>query len=337
MRVSVHPDGPAGHGVVRHADLVARLAAAHGVRRVPGTPDDPDVRHAHFSDSLHPGTAGDAAESFGAWAGTSPSPLVVTLHDVPGADPDPARDARRIEAYRAVTGHADAVVVAAEHEAAKVLDWSGRRAHVVELPLPELPLPDLPLPDLALSDLLEPDVVPDGGPPTLGVLGFVYPGKGHAEAVEAAGRRADPPRVLALGAVSPGHDGMWSSLVERARELGVDLAATGHLTDAGLAAAAAAVTVPLAPNSGVSASGSLLAWVACRRRPLAADGVYAREIDARHPGLLRLHAGDAELDAAITDALASPGTTRTGALPPWPDAGAAHARIYADVLECARC
>ncbi|RZT87269.1 hypothetical protein EV383_4179 [Pseudonocardia sediminis] len=318
MRVSVHPDAPAGHGVVRHADLVARLAAAHGVRRVPGTPDDPDVRHAHFSDSLHAGTAGDAAESFRAWAGTSPSPLVVTLHDVPGADPDPARDARRIEAYRVVTGHADAVVVAAEHEAAKVLAWSGRRAHVVELPLPDLP---------------EPGVVPGGGPPTLGVLGFVYPGKGHAEAVEAAGRRADPPRVLALGAVSPGHDEVWSSLVERARELHVDLAATGHLTDAGLADAAAAVTVPLAPNSGVSASGSLLAWVACRRRPLAADGVYAREIDARHPGLLRLHSGDAELDAAITDALATPGTTRTGALPPWPDAGAAHARIYADVLD----
>ena len=49
-----------------------------------------------------------------------PRPLVVTLHDVPGADPDPARDARRAAGYARVVAACDAVVVSAEHEAAKV-------------------------------------------------------------------------------------------------------------------------------------------------------------------------------------------------------------------------
>lgn len=319
MRVSVHPSTPAGHGVVRHAALVARLTGTHGVRRVR---TGPDVRHAHFSDSLHDGTADAAAARFRRWAAASTGPLVVTLHDVPGSDPDPSRDTRRIAAYLSVTDRADLLVVGAEHEAAKVLAWSGRRAHVVELPLPVFPGSDRVHSPPATG-------VTAPGHPTIGVLGFVHPGKGHADAVEAAGRRADRPRVLALGAVSPGHDALWAALIARASGLGVDLAATGSLTDSELADAAAAVTVPLAPHREVSASGSLLAWIACLRRPLAANGAYSREIDARHPGSLRLHDGDGELDIAISDALARPDGTRTDRLPPWPDVGAAHARLYA--------
>jgi hypothetical protein len=306
--VLVHAPGPAGHGVVRHAAAVALATRAHGVESVGQAAD---LTHAQFTDALYGPDIGRAAAAFEAWAAGAPRPLLVTLHDVPGADADPARDAARGPGYARVAAASDGVVVSAGHEAAKVERLTGRRPAVIGLPV-VAPERRGPRPDWA-------------GRTTLGVLGFVYPGKGHDTVIDAAGRHPDRPLVVAAGTVSPGHDDLLRDLHRRAAARGVDLLVTGPLDDADMAAAADAVTVPVAPAASVSASGSLATWLGCGRRPLAARGEYAVELAARHPGALSLYAGPAELDAA----LALPAGTWTAGPARWPDAGAAHAELYA--------
>ncbi|GAA3223451.1 hypothetical protein GCM10017691_10460 [Pseudonocardia petroleophila] len=302
--------GPPDHGVVRHAALVAARAAEHGV----GSAGPPDLVHAQFTDALWGPDIASAADAFTSWAAGAPRPLVVTLHDVPGADPDPARDARRTAGYARVVAACDAVVVSAEHEAAKVAALSGRAATVVGLPVPD-PVPGGAEP--AWADR-----------PTLGVLGFVYPGKGHADVLDAAARHPSRPRVVAAGGASPGHGTLVAELRARAAADGVDLVVTGALSDADLTAAARAVTVPVVPGRTVSASGTLATWWACGRRPLAADGPYVREQATRRPGSVITYG---RLD--VTDALADPARTRLAA-PPRCTAGAAHAALYRRVLAC---
>ena len=52
------------------------------------------------------------------------------------------------------------------------------------------------------------------------------------------------------------------------------------------------VTVPLAPHTHVSASGSINSWIAAGRRPLVPAGRYVSELDRRLPGsVLHLPAG----------------------------------------------
>jgi hypothetical protein len=310
MRVLVHAPGPAGHGVVRHAAAVARAARAHGVRSVCARPD---LTHAQFTDALYGPDIGRAAAAFEAWAATAPRPLLVTLHDVPGADADRARDTARGHGYARVVAACDGVVVSASHEAAKVERLTGRRAAVIGLPV-ITPQARGPRPAWA------------AGRPTLGVLGFVYPGKGHDMVIDAAGRHPLRPLVVAAGTVSPGHDDLLRDLHRRAAARGVELLVTGPLDDADMAAAADAVTVPVAPAPAVSASGSLATWLGCGRRPLAARGEYAVELDARHPGAVTLYT---ELDTAAAHALAHPDSTRIPGPIRWPDAGAAHAALYA--------
>jgi glycosyltransferase involved in cell wall biosynthesis len=312
VRAVQHAPGPAGHGVVRHARLVARLAAAHGVRAVTG---GAHLTHAQFTDALYGPDIATAAAAFEAWAAGASRPLVVTLHDVPGADPDPARDARRGAGYARVVAACDAVVVSAEHEAAKIARLTGRTATVVDLPVPR-PVPGGTRP--AWADR-----------PTLGVLGFVHPAKGHADVIAAAARNGL--RVIAAGAPAPGHP--LHELREQAARGGVELVVTGTLDDAAMAAAARAVTVPVAPSAVVSASGTVMTWRGCGRRPLAARGEYAVELDRRHPGTLHLYADAAALPAAVARALADPRSTWLDDDRAVPDAGAEHAALYRAVLD----
>jgi len=315
MRVLTYAPGPAGHGVVRHARVVAALAARHGVR-APGR--RAELTHAQFTDGLYGPDVSSAADAFLGWAADAPRPLVVTLHDVPGADPDPARDRRRSAGYSRVVAACDAVVVSAQHEALKVARFGTREATVIGLPVDRWPSGGAP--------------PPWADRPTVGVLGFVYPGKGHAEAIEAAARRRCPPRVVAMGGVSPGHHGMSRHLHELAVERGVELLVTGSLSDADMAAAARAVTVPLVGNPLVSASGSLATWLGCGRRPLTARGEYAAEVAERHPGAVTLFDGTAGLDAGLDEGLADPARTWLQRGPVWPDAGLAHAELYRRLL-----
>lgn len=316
MRVLVHAPGPAGHGVVRHAAAVADLASRHGVLRVEHAAQ---LSHAQFTDILYGPDIGAAADAFVAWSARAPRPLLVTLHDVPGADPDPDRDRRRTAGYARVVAACDAVVVAAPHEAAKVARFGGA-AVVIDLPV--LPWPDGGAAP-AWSDR-----------PTLCVLGFVYPGKGHAAAIGAAARRPEPPRVVAAGGVSPGHESLLDELREQAVARGVEVVHTGALSDADLAAAARAATVPLVANAHVSASATLSAWWGCGRRPLVARGEYAEDVARRAPRAVLLFDPDtgAGLDAAVDAALADPALTRLDGGRVWPDTGLAHATLYRSLI-----
>ncbi|MEQ3553412.1 hypothetical protein WIS52_23320 [Pseudonocardia nematodicida] len=313
--VRVLAPGASGHGVVRHAAAVATAVAAEGVLPVGSGPAD--LTHAQFTDALWGPDIVSAAEAFAEAVRGVPRPLVLTLHDLPGADPDPARDARRGAGYRRVVAAADAVVVSAEHELGKARALGA--ADPVRLPLPlPVTVPAGPAPGWA-------------GRTTLGVLGFVYPGKGHEAVIDAAGAHPERPAVVAAGAVADGHADLARSLAARARAHGVAWILTGHLDPPSLAAAAAAVTVPVAPGRSVSAGGSLLAWLAHGRVPLAASGAYAAEVHAAAPGALRLYDDTAGRDALVAGALARPASTR-GPVPAWPDAGVAHAALYRRVV-----
>lgn len=313
IRAVQHAPGPAGHGVVRHARLVARLAAAHGVRAVTA---GADLTHAQFTDSLYGPDIATSAAAFADWAAGASRPLVVTLHDVPGADPDPARDVRRGAGYARVVAAGDVVVVSAEHEAAKIARLTGRAATVVDLPVPQ-PVPGGIHP--AWADR-----------PTLGVLGFVQPAKCHVDVIAAAARNGL--RVVAAGAAAPGHDDLLRVLHERAALQGVELVVTGPLDDAEMTAAARAVTVPVVPSSVVSASGTVMTWRGCGRRPLTARGEYAVELDRRHPGTLHLYADPVALPAAVARTLDDPMSTWLGDDRLVPDTGAEHAALYRRVL-----
>ncbi|WP_226365301.1 hypothetical protein [Pseudonocardia sp. ICBG162] len=311
VTVRVVAPGASGHGVVRHAAAVAAAVVADGV--VPVGSGQADLTHAQFTDALWGAGVAAAADAFVEQAQVLPRPLVVTLHDLPGADPDPARDVRRCAGYRRVVAVADVVVVSAGHEADKARALGATDPVTLPLPLP-IVVPAEQAPGWA-------------GRPTLGVLGFVYPGKGHEAVIDAAAAHPDRPAVVAAGAVSDGHDELARSLAGHARSRGVDWILTGHLEPAALAAATAAVTVPVAPSRTVSASGSLLAWLAHGRYPLAAAGAYAHEVDAAAPGAVALYDDDTRRDALVADALTRPGATR-GPVPDWPDAGAGHAALY---------
>jgi glycosyltransferase involved in cell wall biosynthesis len=323
--------GPAEHGVVRYA---RELAEADG-----GPRGDADVVHVHYTDRLFGPTAETSAEVFVGRAVAMGRPVVVTLHDVPPHDGSvlqrrraaayaavvgacaavvvtlhdvPPHDGsvlqrRRAAAYAAVVGACAAVVVNSEHEATRLRAFADVVPAVV--PLPVQPLPPGPVPP------------PDG---QVVVLGFLYPGKGHEEAL-----RALPPGVglTALGKPSDGHEDLVASLAE----LG-PLTVTGYVPDDELPARLRAASVPLAPHRHVSASGSIGSWLAAGRRPLVPDVAYTREVAQRSPGTLWLYD---ELAPALAAALADPARTwldpGTPVGPAMPETVAAYRAVWAAV------
>ncbi len=310
MRVQHVLPGPAGHGVVRHGLAVARLQRAAGVEvtvveELAGARPAADVTHVQFSDSLFTGDVARSAAALVAWSRTAPRPLVVTLHDVPGHDPDRDRDRRRRAAYRSVAAVSDAVVVSAPHE----LAGAGPGAVVVPLPVEPLP-PAGPRPNWADR-------------PTVGVLGFVYPGKGHADVLDALAGTGT--RVVVLGAASPGHEPLLADLRERARDRGVDLVVTGPLSEADLHAGARAVTVPVAAYRTLGASGSLATWAACGRCPVVTPSRLVLDQVRDRPGGLIV---TDDLRATVRAALRAPGGTWLAGPAERPDVVAQHLAVY---------
>ncbi|MEU0795940.1 hypothetical protein ABZ342_38250 [Amycolatopsis sp. NPDC005961] len=321
MRVHTYAPGPAGHGVVRHARSVARLCASRGALE---TDHEPDLTHAHFTDALFGPTIEEAARDYRRWAARARRPLVVTLHDVPDPTGRGRRDVARSAGYAAVVAASDAVVVSAEHEARKITRLTGAAPHHIDLPLPAEPGHG-------------PGDVPDGVTSSLVLLGYLYPGKGHREAIEVAeavGRRrpGGPPGVLAAGTASAGHRDLEDELREYAEARHVPFAITGHLSDSRFAAVTRAAGVPVVLNSEVSASGSLLSWLSCRRRPITSAGPYSREIGRRYPGHLLPAETRAEVADQVARALDEPHLTRLPYYPRWCDVGAEHVALYRSVL-----
>jgi hypothetical protein len=238
--------------------------------------------HVHFTDRLWASSPEAAAERFETFAARSA--ITVTLHDVPQPSDGPRNLPRRTEAYRRVVAAARGVVVNSGHEAA-LLDEA--------------------------VDMVPGTVDVDGLDGTVGVLGFFYPGKGHAEVVEAlAGMERGPgPRsMVSIGGVSPGHEGELADLIATASSRSVSVEVTGFLPDAELHRRCRAVSVPVVAHRHFSASASLATWIATGRRPIVVSSRYAQEMNRLRPGTMTL-VDSVGLADAIARAIAEPGST----------------------------
>jgi len=300
------------HGVTVLARRIAEAVAAR-TGRDPAVATDaltgprpPARAHLHFTDRLWASSPEAAAERIVDLAARVP--LTVTLHDLPQPSDGERNLPRRSACYRAVVEAVRGVVVNSEHEAALLAEHTvaGHAPTVVPLPVDPEPAPEV-----------RPE--PDG---TAAVIGFVYPGKGHAELVEAVAalRGRDPHGpggrlgVVALGRPSSGHEAETDALVAAAAARGVDLAVTGYLSDAVLLDRCRRASVPVAAHRHVSASGSMATWIAAGRRPLVPDARYSREMAALRPGTLTLFDGDdpEALAEAVARAAADPASTWLG-------------------------
>ncbi|MET0144762.1 MAG: glycosyltransferase family 4 protein [Ilumatobacteraceae bacterium] len=324
--------GPAEHGVVQHASAVA---AAVGGRTIhvdrsedvaPIDGADADVVHLHYTDQLFGPDTTSAATAFAALARRINAPIVVTLHDLPLLD-GTARSARRARTYGAVAAAATTAIVSSESERRRLGD------HAIVGAVAVIPLP-----------VREPASMPERSSiragtahtPVVGILGFIYPGKGHDEVIDALATvdRGDAV-VVAIGRASDGHEDLVPELAERARQGGHRFVTTGYLDDTAVAAWLASVDVAVAPATQPSASASLHAWIGAGRRPLVAASPYACEIAAHGDHLVTLYPpSDArDLAAAIGRALDDPASTwRTGPPPPRLTMAAvadAHRAVYA--------
>lgn len=317
--------GPERHGVVQFAlrirdgiidagleSTLLRHESASDVTSIP----DVDVVHLHVTDRLFGSPATAAAgvvEDLARRIHASGSAFVVTLHDLP--QPSDGRSASaRVECYRRVVACADTVIVSSEHER----DLS--REAGIGTPSVVIPLP------VATGA----GIRTDSGEVTVGVLGFLYPGKGHAEVLDAL-----PPgaHLLALGTPSPGHDHLVDELTESAAAHGTTVRVTGYIDDADLPVELGRVTVPVAHHRHMSASGSINTWIEHGRRPLVVAGAYTREFARRSPGTVTLYEED-RLAEALADAAGDPESTwledGVVAHPTRAEVGAAHVRVYAE-------
>lgn len=239
--------GPAGHGVTEYALGLARTTGAEVIREETfGDSPLTGPVHVTFTDHLF----GNTAEGLLA---RIDGPLSVSLHDIPQPEEGAERYARRARVYRELVEKADVAVVNSNHEAS----FFDAETSVIRLPIPVI---DSPF---------------DPEPGSVGVLGFLYPGKGHEDLIEAL----PDSKLRFLGAVSKGHED-WADTL--------DAEITGWLTDAQLAREMGRIAVPVCPHRHFSASGSLMAWLGAGRTVLVRDSDYAREIDAWLPGRVTL-------------------------------------------------
>ena len=302
MSASTHPahliPGDPRHGVARYA---GELAGATGcpiwrdLERAQAA--KPRRLHLHFSDRQWGSDPAAAAQRVQALARRHP--LTVTLHDLPQPSDGPDNHRRRADCYGRVIAAARGVVCNSNWEAGLVaaltVECGPARSAVIPLPVDPAPA-EPPLPTRR----------------EIGVIGFVYPGKGHEEAIDAAAALTaagrPPVAVVALGAVSAGHAILAEQLAAHARRRGVGFSITGYLTEDEMLRRARQVLAPVAAHRHLSASGSIGSWLAAGRRPLVADSSYAREIGQLRPGTIRRYQPD-QLSAAVAAALADPAST----------------------------
>lgn len=215
--------------------------------------------------------------------------LAITLHDVPQPAEGRHRWSRRKALYAGLAAAADLVLVSSTHELAALRALGATAGDVLPLPIDARRV--VPRPD---------------DEPTVGVLGWVHPGKGLAVLAVAVAATRRPATIVALGGAAPGHEGLPAMLAHGCEVLGLGFRCTGYLDDDALLHEAARVRVPVCPHRHVSASGSIGSWLSAGRRPVVADGGYAREVADRMPGALDV-TGD--LTAAVAAALDDPGRT----------------------------
>ena len=302
--------GPRSHGVVRYAHSVFDAAIAEGadhrLHHLGGPAADQitdlgDVLrdcalvHLHVTDRLFGRTPADASDRVLSLMKDLRRPVSVTLHDLPQPSDGPAMPAR-LEFYRSVARASSGVIVSSHHEA-KLF---------TELVDPDMAVEVVPL----MFDDTQIEKPSSTTKLTIGVLGFLYPGKGHAETLRAMSGLDPSVGFVALGRPSPGHQHIADELMASAADMGRACEITGFLTDAELRRRAAEITVPVAYHRHMSASGSINSWISSGRRPLVPRTAYTQEIATRSPGVVALHPDDDDsLRAAINRALADPGST----------------------------
>jgi hypothetical protein len=295
--------GPAGHGVAAYAadvasalrTLDARTGVAHAekVTDAIGIADGASRVHLHVTDRLLGRSPEEAAEHVERLAASTH--LTLTVHDVPQTS-DGTPLPRRISAYSRFLAAAHATAVNSRHE-----------QRLVEEFLPNAPVPHaIPL---GSRRAVSPPVpracgerdADESSSRSLVVLiaGYVYPGKGHAQAIEAtadaagslraAGEAVGDVVVRAIGRASAGHESDVAVLRADAERRGVRFEVTDFLPDDVFAARISEDGIPLAAHAHVSASRSMLDWVEAGRRPLVVASRYAEEMRLLRPGTIALY------------------------------------------------
>lgn len=167
--------GPDQHGVVEYAQLLTR-AAGGTVIRVESWQElndlslPPGPLQIFFSDHLFGTSPSDATSRIITLAQNRP--LSVSFHDIPQPEEGSDRFARRATAYAQLAQAADAIVVNSQHEADFFHEHCSApisQPRIVPLPLPARVTTGSPADTPALD--------------SIGIMGFVYPGKGHLELV----------------------------------------------------------------------------------------------------------------------------------------------------------
>lgn len=249
--------GPANHGVTAYALSLAEAVGDEEIVRETELTDTelpPGPVHVTFTDHLFGPDPDSAVDHLLKRTGTRA--LSVSFHDVPQPEEGAQRFQHRARAYRRLAAHAWVSVVNSQHEA----DFFGapHTPHVIPLPIP------------TVHSTYAPE------PHTVGILGYLYPGKGHEDVIEQlAGSEY---RLRFLGQVSAGHEQWAQALCARAEELGVEVEITGWLDDEELAREMGRIEIPVCAHRHFSASGSLMTWLGAGRHVLVSDSAYAREI-----------------------------------------------------------
>lgn len=328
--------GPTGHGVTDHARALARATPTGRIVRLgaDGPPTESELAaaaagarivHVHVTDRLFGRAPAELAAAMELLAGHCP--LSVTLHDLPQPS-DGEHFARRAEAYRRVREAATLVQVCSETERRLLVGLSQSAAPVRVVPLP------IPWREGAAAADLEP---PTPRPGEVGVLGYLYPGKGHDWVLDQLGQlrrsRSEVPwRLRVLGRPSAGHEYLLRELQQQAHHLGVGLHVTGFVPEVALDAELRRVAIPVAAHRHLSASGSIHRWIAAGRRPIVSRSAYAEELLDRWPWALMV-VDDAQLGPAIATVQRSPDRSwidpRWRQRAPWGVSEAAQAQLRA--------
>ena len=329
--------GPPQHGVVRFG---RGLIDALQQRRFPtsqisvpcvGAVELPaDARsglvHVQFTDHLFGPNPNEAAAAFTALADAiraAGGVVTATLHDLP--QPSDGRNyPSRVAAYRAVLAACAAVALNSDHERELLRENSidDSTVYVIPLPIPNAPAGPAPA---------------EQTPLTLGVFGFIYPGKGHGEVIEAAEGLPPDIEVHAIGSASPGHEQLIDQLHCAAARQRRVFHVSGHIDDDRLVSTLRAITVPITAHRHISASGSLNSWLTAGRRPLAPATRYTTEVERRNPGCLHLFPDTRiGLRRAIRAALSDPPSTFLADARAFHPSPAAAAAAYIEMFRAVR-